>query len=67
MKHDEYTIRWICALPIERAATVGMLGECHSRLPQNSRDSLNQIWWYTLLALEQASRGALNMISAKRR
>lgn len=34
----QYTIGWICALPIELAAAVKMLDEEHSRLPQDPND-----------------------------
>lgn len=39
MRHEDYTIGWICALPIEMAAAVGMLDEDHDTLPQNPRDN----------------------------
>lgn len=38
MKHEDYTVGWICALPIEMAVAVGMLDERHDSLPQDSRD-----------------------------
>ncbi|KAF2403515.1 purine and uridine phosphorylase [Trichodelitschia bisporula] len=34
-----YTIRWICALPMELAAAQEMLDEEHQSLPQNAADS----------------------------
>lgn len=34
----QYTIGWICALPIELAAAVKMLDEEHPRLPQDPND-----------------------------
>ncbi|KAG9664367.1 pfs domain-containing protein, partial [Aureobasidium melanogenum] len=34
----QYTIGWICALPIELAAAVKMLDEEHPRLPQDPKD-----------------------------
>jgi nucleoside phosphorylase/tetratricopeptide (TPR) repeat protein len=37
-KHQDYTVGWICALPIEMAVAVGMLDERHGGLPQDSRD-----------------------------
>ena len=37
-EHGDYTIGWICALPIESAAARGMLDEKHNSLPQSSRD-----------------------------
>ena len=44
LKHEDYTVGMICALPIETAAATGMLDERHSSLPQSTQDS-NQ---YTL-------------------
>jgi nucleoside phosphorylase len=44
MKHDDYTVGWICALSIEMAAAKGMLDEEHQDLPVSRGDS-NQ---YTL-------------------
>jgi nucleoside phosphorylase len=38
MKHEDYTVGWICALLIEMAVAVGMLDERHDSLPQDSRD-----------------------------
>ncbi|KAH8694191.1 hypothetical protein BGW36DRAFT_463772 [Talaromyces proteolyticus] len=36
--HDDYTVAWICALPLEMAAAKAMLDEIHDRLPQPSSD-----------------------------
>ena len=36
--HEEYTIGWVCALPIERAAAEEMLDEEHG-LPQDRNDT----------------------------
>jgi nucleoside phosphorylase len=36
--HGDYTVGWICALPIEMAAARAMLDEHHNPLQQNSRD-----------------------------
>lgn len=44
MKHEDYTVGWICALPAETAAAMGMLDDRHSHLPQHSHDHNN----YTL-------------------
>jgi hypothetical protein len=38
MKHQDYTVGWICALPTEMAAAVGMLDSHHDPLPQPSHD-----------------------------
>ncbi|KAF2402656.1 purine and uridine phosphorylase, partial [Trichodelitschia bisporula] len=38
LKHSQYTIGWICALPIEHKAARGMLDEEHPSLPQNPSD-----------------------------
>lgn len=35
---QDYTVGWICALPIEMAAAQGMLDEHHSPLPQEPHD-----------------------------
>ncbi|KAF2403465.1 purine and uridine phosphorylase, partial [Trichodelitschia bisporula] len=39
LRHEEYTIGWICALPMELAAAQEMLDEEHQSLPQNAADS----------------------------
>lgn len=44
MEHGDYTVGWICALPTELAAAVGILDKRHNPLPQNSHDHNN----YTL-------------------
>lgn len=41
MKHEDYTVGWICALPTELAAAVAMLDERHDPLPQDSHDTNN--------------------------
>ncbi|KAK6354394.1 hypothetical protein TWF730_008801 [Orbilia blumenaviensis] len=38
MKHDDYGVGWVCALPLELAAARGMLSEIHQSLPQQSND-----------------------------
>jgi nucleoside phosphorylase len=38
MKHSDYTVGWVCALPTEKAAAVGMLDKRHVQLPQPSHD-----------------------------
>jgi hypothetical protein len=46
MKHEDYTVGWICALPIEMAVAVGMLDERHDSLLQYvglARDTLGWI------------------------
>jgi hypothetical protein len=35
MERNGYTLGWICALPIEMTAAVGMLDECDDSLPQS--------------------------------
>ncbi|KAH8696611.1 putative kinesin light chain [Talaromyces proteolyticus] len=37
--HDDYTVAWICALPLEAAAARSMLDRTHSLLPRPSTDS----------------------------
>ncbi|KAL2833728.1 violaceus kinesin [Aspergillus cavernicola] len=37
-KHDDYTVAWICALPLEMAATKIMLDKVHPALPQPETD-----------------------------
>jgi nucleoside phosphorylase len=37
-KHDDYTVAWICALPLELAAAKTMLDKVHSRLPKPETD-----------------------------
>jgi len=41
MKHEDYTVGWICALPTEMAAAVGMLDERHRILPSRPQDNNN--------------------------
>ncbi|CRG92735.1 hypothetical protein PISL3812_09802 [Talaromyces islandicus] len=36
--HDDYTVGWICALPLEMAAAKAMLDEVHDDLPVQSTD-----------------------------
>ncbi|KAJ5973626.1 purine and uridine phosphorylase [Penicillium waksmanii] len=37
--HDDYTVAWICALPIEMAAAKAMLEEVHTDLPIHPSDT----------------------------
>ncbi|KAH8689171.1 Pfs, NACHT and ankyrin domain protein [Talaromyces proteolyticus] len=37
-RHDDYTIAWVCALPIEMAAARAMLDETHESLPTHVDD-----------------------------
>jgi nucleoside phosphorylase len=39
MRHQDYIIGWICALPTEMVAAVGMLDSRHASLPQPSYDT----------------------------
>ncbi|KAJ5983604.1 hypothetical protein N7481_005703 [Penicillium waksmanii] len=39
LRHDSYTVAWICALPLERAAALIMLDEEHAPLPIYLGDS----------------------------
>src|SRR5437762_2437679 len=45
LKHSDYTIGWICALPLELAASMSMLDETHTPLSHRSRSDSNT---YTL-------------------
>ncbi|KAN0087042.1 hypothetical protein V8E54_000730 [Elaphomyces granulatus] len=38
MTHDDYTVAWICALPLETAAAKAMLDKTHLQLPQSAAD-----------------------------
>ncbi|KAF7128382.1 hypothetical protein CNMCM5793_003112 [Aspergillus hiratsukae] len=38
LTHDDYTVAWICALPLEKAAASVMLDKTHNPLPQPSTD-----------------------------
>ncbi|KNG91704.1 hypothetical protein ANOM_000252 [Aspergillus nomiae NRRL 13137] len=38
LTHDDYTVAWICALPLEMAAAKIMLDEVHPSLPQPKSD-----------------------------
>lgn len=43
LQNESYTIAWICALPIEMAATNAMLDGVHPSLPSNAKDSNSYI------------------------
>jgi nucleoside phosphorylase len=38
ISHDDFTVAWICALPLEMAAAAAMLDERFQELPTDSRD-----------------------------
>ncbi|KAN0087004.1 WD40-repeat-containing domain protein [Elaphomyces granulatus] len=38
LRHHDYSIAWICALPLEMAAAKSMLDEIHPNLPTSSND-----------------------------
>jgi nucleoside phosphorylase len=38
LSHNDYTVGWICALPLEMAAAKAMLDEVHTKLPQDPSD-----------------------------
>src|SRR5208282_1942554 len=38
LKHEDYTIAWMCALPKEKSAARNMLDEFHVALPQPPQD-----------------------------
>jgi hypothetical protein len=38
MTHDDYTVAWICALPLEAAASKAMLDKTHPQLSQLPND-----------------------------
>ncbi|KAN0070946.1 purine and uridine phosphorylase [Elaphomyces granulatus] len=38
MTHEDYTVAWICALPLEAAAAKAMLDKTHSQLSQSTGD-----------------------------
>jgi nucleoside phosphorylase len=39
LSHNDYTVGWICALPLERAAATAMLDEEHPKLSQLPTDN----------------------------
>lgn len=39
LSYDDYTVAWICALPLELAAAQAVLDDVHEDLPMNQRDS----------------------------
>jgi nucleoside phosphorylase len=43
LRHADYKVGWICALPVEGAAAVAMLDETHSPLPQAPSDDNSYI------------------------
>ncbi|KAN0083567.1 hypothetical protein V8E54_002655 [Elaphomyces granulatus] len=38
LRHHDYTVAWVCALPLEMAAAKSMLNEIHPNLPTSSND-----------------------------
>jgi nucleoside phosphorylase len=38
LRHHEYTVAWVCALPLEMAAAEAMLDEIHPGLPTSPKD-----------------------------
>jgi nucleoside phosphorylase len=38
LRHHDYTVAWVCALPLEMAAAKAMLDEIHPDLPTSSND-----------------------------
>jgi nucleoside phosphorylase len=38
LRHHDYTVAWVCALPLEMAAAKAMLDETHPNLPTSSND-----------------------------
>ncbi|PLN82530.1 nucleoside phosphorylase domain-containing protein [Aspergillus taichungensis] len=44
LSHADYTVGWICALPLEMAAAKLMLDEVHENLPLQSSDQNNYIF-----------------------
>ena len=69
MKPDDYTVGWICALPIEMAVARAMLDERHDSLPKDRRDHNN----YTLgrigphnVAIACLPAGSMGVTSAAR-
>jgi WD40 repeat protein/nucleoside phosphorylase len=39
LQHEDYTVGWICALPVELATAAEMLDEEHEDLPQSANDT----------------------------
>src|SRR2546423_13152648 len=39
LRDEDYTVGWVCALPIELAAAAEMLDEEHQDLPQHANDT----------------------------
>ncbi|KAH7016186.1 nucleoside phosphorylase domain-containing protein [Microdochium trichocladiopsis] len=69
MKHEDYKVGWICALPTELAAAACMLDELHNPLPQPATDDNN----YTLgrigphnVAIAGLPAGVMGVTSAAR-
>ena len=38
LRHHDYTVAWVCALPLEMAAAKAMLDEIHANLPTSPND-----------------------------
>ncbi|CAG7990576.1 unnamed protein product [Penicillium salamii] len=52
LRHRDYTVAWICALPLEMAAAVAMLDQRHNDLPLRPKDNntyvLGQIYGHNV-------------------
>ncbi|KAL4900148.1 nucleoside phosphorylase domain-containing protein [Aspergillus multicolor] len=76
LRHDDYTIAWICALYIEMAAALTMLDETHASLPTSSGDTntytLGQIAQHKVVivclpAMQYGTINAANVVTNLRR
>jgi nucleoside phosphorylase len=67
--YDQYTIAWICALPIELAAARAMLDDIHENLPRHTNDTntytLGSVQRHNIVVacLPTAQYGAINAAS----
>ena len=61
LTHDDYTIAWLCALPIEKAAARNMLDELHVTPPQPEHDkniyTFGRICGHNVVIVSQGDMG----------
>ncbi|KAL4747530.1 hypothetical protein BDW72DRAFT_12515 [Aspergillus terricola var. indicus] len=74
LRHEAYTVAWICALYIEMATALAMLDETHASLPTSSGDSnhipseeSHNIMWCLLVSNKHGTNNAANVVTNLRR
>ena len=61
LKHDDYTVAWICPIVVEQFAALAMLDERHQRLPQPEQDhntyNLGRIYGHNVVIVRPPMAG----------